>query len=565
MKKVLLALALVCGVALTKPASAQLADYSVAPNWTFSDINGNPYTLYSILDQGKTVVIDVSAAWCGPCWSYHNTGALESFYAAHGPSGDNTAMVFFIEGELTNTTAQLHGPALTGGTAATNTQGDWTAGTLYPIIDLATATPGASAFLSGYQIGYFPTVYMICPNRIIREIGQATAADIATAMASCPAPGGAVTTDAALISYTGTPTAYNCAAVNLPVIIQNNGSGPLSNVTVTAMNGTTAIGSATYTGTLATTYATATVTIPNVTFSAQPNLSFVITGGDGGTGIVTNNMISANLTYLNKVTAPISEPFSASFPSTDWNTTGGLWFTYGGTAITGHDGVNANYAAGCSFYSASAGTTGNLVLPELNMSALSGNAGLKFWVSYAGYNGTENDRLDVVVSTNCGASWTSIWNKSASTLATHAAFAGQYIATAAADWRQESVDLSAYVGQDNVLVAFKGTSGYGNYCWIDDINLTSTTGVQNISLNSGLSVYPNPATNNITLATNFAVAQEASIEITNVLGQVVYTQNLGMVNAGTNNIGINIADLSAGAYMVNLHTANGVSTTKFVK
>ena len=564
MKKVLLALALVCGVALTKPASAQLADYSVAPNWTFSDLNGNSYTLYSILDQGKTVVIDVSAAWCGPCWNYHNSGALETFYTTYGPSAQNTAMVFFIEGELTNTTAQLHGPASTGGTAATNTQGDWVTGTPYPIIDLATATPGASAFMSGYQIGYFPTIYMICPNRIIREVGQLTSAQLATEMATCPAPGGQVATDAAILAYRGPATAYNCAPVNLPVVIQNNGSGPLSNVTVTAMNGTTAIGTGTFTGTLTNLYDVATVTIPNVTFSAQPSLSFVITGGDGGTGIATNNMINANLTFLNKVTAPVSEAFTAAtFPPTDWNTDG--WFRYNGTAITGHDGVNTNAAAGCDFYNSTTGTVAYLVLPELNMTAMTGNAGLKFWMAHALYDGSETDRLDVVVSTNCGASWTSIWNKSGSTLATHAPTTSAYAPTTANDWRQESVDLSAYIGQDNVLVAFKGTSGYGNYCWIDDVNLTSTTGVQNLSVNNTLSVYPNPATNNITLAASFAAAQEVSIEITNVLGQVVYTQNLGTMNAGKNNIGINIADLSAGVYTVNVRSANGVSSTKFVK
>ena len=71
--------------------SAQLPSGAVAPDFTATDINGQSWHLYDILASGKIVVLEISATWCPPCWAYHNSGAMQELYAAHGPAGDNTA------------------------------------------------------------------------------------------------------------------------------------------------------------------------------------------------------------------------------------------------------------------------------------------------------------------------------------------------------------------------------------------------------------------------------------------------------------------------------------------
>ena len=155
-------------------AFSQLPANSDAPNFTARDINGRVWDLYDVLESGRPVIMDVSATWCGPCWSYHNSHAMKDLYETRGPQGTGEVMLFYIEGDNGTNTACLYGPS--GCNDAT--QGNWVNGTPYPIIDNANIA-------NAYDISYFPTIYKICPDKKVTEVGTLNAAGLWSSVEDC--------------------------------------------------------------------------------------------------------------------------------------------------------------------------------------------------------------------------------------------------------------------------------------------------------------------------------------------------------------------------------------------
>lgn len=75
------------------------------------------------------------------------------------------------------------------------------------------------------------------------------------------------------------------------------------------------------------------------------------------------------------------------------------------------------------------------------------------------------------------------------------------------------------------------------------------------------SVYPNPASGSTNVSFNLKQAGNVAVNITNLLGQTVATVNPGKLAAGSNNVSLNLSNIKAGVYFVNV-SVDGVSTTK---
>lgn len=139
--------------------------------------------------------------------------------------------------------------------------------------------------------------------------------------------------------------------------------------------------------------------------------------------------------------------------------------------------------------------TGTFVLrtPLLDFSSVS-KPMINFYVAAKRAGPSSNDILSVVVSTDGGVTYNAVplyekSNTTSSKLETVPASQVEvYIPSSASDWRHEIVDLSAYAGLPNVMVAFKVKSGNSNNVWIDNVNIidqpTATYHAENVTSGS---------------------------------------------------------------------------------
>ncbi|MCB0770648.1 MAG: redoxin family protein [Flavobacteriales bacterium] len=141
---------------------AQLPNGSTAPDFTLTDYYGTTHNLYTYLDAGKTVFVEIFAAHCPSCWAYHQTHRLKNIHELYGPDGSDELMVLALEHDPWNDST-----AFTGDHEPWVSAGDWLTGTPYPIFNVEDPDRGV---FEDYNVTFYPVVYAICPDRILERV-----------------------------------------------------------------------------------------------------------------------------------------------------------------------------------------------------------------------------------------------------------------------------------------------------------------------------------------------------------------------------------------------------------
>ena len=92
-----------------------------------------------------------------------------------------------------------------------------------------------------------------------------------------------------------------------------------------------------------------------------------------------------------------------------------------------------------------------------------------------------------------------------------------------------------------------------------------STGIDNVNIDyATMQVYPNPATDAINVKFDLQDIDGSSVTVSDITGRVIATIDRDRMSKGLNDISLSTSKLSAGIYMVQLHTLNGTTTQKVV-
>lgn len=353
-------------------------------------------------------------------------------------------------------------------------------------------------------------------------------------------------------------------SINPTINVKNNGNNAITGLTVTPyINGnaqTPYVANVNIAG-----GSTANVALGTYTLAGGPShvFSVNITGVSGGDINSANNNGSYN--FVNVTTyfpGPVTQSFATSspFPPTNWFKTNADGGTYNWSWHSA--GLNGAGSAKYDFYNnAVIGDVDELYLPPSDMTGLN-NIVLSYDYAYTYYTpapNNENDKLEVKVSTDCGATWTTVDMMSGTSMTTAPSMTAAFVPNAN-QWKNKVVSLPMAANNPSVLVKFVATADYGNNLYIDNVNLQSVTALKKYNLEQLVQIFPNPTKDASNLTIHAKNDATANITVMNMLGQVIYKASKN-IQTGFNQFALPSNEWQSGTYLININV-DGENTVR---
>ncbi len=372
---------------------------------------------------------------------------------------------------------------------------------------------------------------------------------------------------------------FTCSSSYKPIItIKNVGTDNITSFTITAKFGTGPAVVSNWTGTIAP-QATADIILNAMPLNPGTNSNLIVfTSNPNG---AADQKISNDTGHLGGVvfplvTLPYAEGFeNVSFPPNNWqrfNTDAGItWQRTTTAAKTGNASMFIN-----NFDYTLNGSIDWMYLPLVQVKGKD-SAFLTFQVAAATYSPPDSlfnptDTLEILVTSDCGLSYTSVYKKWGKELVTtgNVATKTAFVPTAG-QWRMDTAFLGDFSSStaDYVQAIIKNTTNYENNIYIDDINITVKDANPNLK-QKGMMITPNPFRESFVLQYYQKPLNIEYINVYNHIGQLVWQKKLSMGipgnNFGPNYLQVNLGALSSGIYTVQIvYRAKETQTIKVLK
>jgi len=199
-----------------------------------------------------------------------------------------------------------------------------------------------------------------------------------------------------------------------------------------------------------------------------------------------------------------------------------------------------------------------IITPLLSLDNSTSSSSLRFDHFYSLFHPSFADTLSILVSTDCGDSWSVVYNKGGIELSTHPETGSNQLPDSLAQWVTEYVDLSNY-GGETILIKFRTMNRKGNHLLVDNILVYSgdePAGVTETEL-TNLLLYPNPGQNDYRLK-GWNDGMRLDYTVMDAYGRSVKS---GMLTSPE----ISLQGISKGLYFVRLVSEHVDKTLRIVK
>ncbi len=311
------------------------------------------------------------------------------------------------------------------------------------------------------------------------------------------------------------------------------------------------------------------------------SVSLTVTVSAGNDQIIKNDIIYIINTGSGETTPFIESFESTSFPlhpddnNKDWSIESEGLYTWERTSwasTSGYASIKIHNSGNDK------GTVNSLISPNIIIDGIQDTA-INFKIAYAKKTSSSNDELEVYVSYDCGKNWKFRYGRSGNSLATNGGeiVSGTFI-PAPDEWRQETATLnSLYADSSYIRIKFQCTSGGGNYLYIDDINISGNTAIDDLKHQANIPnfhIYPNPFNPGfIPAKISYELFEKSNVMITvsNIFGKVLGTFTKEQIKG---HYDLNLSDIvssrllgvgiDSGVYFIKLTTDNYSITRKLV-
>lgn len=325
---------------------------------------------------------------------------------------------------------------------------------------------------------------------------------------------------------------------------------------------------------------TSTAVSPTITYPAPGlyNVTLLASTAAGTDSMIAAGYVRVQSTNLGLTTPTIELfenpqfPVDTADPFRTWDVVpapgaGTTWAYTNAAAIQGTGSVRLRLLA------TMAGNEYDLISPNIILAAPLQRPYLTFKRAYARRASTDDDRLTMSTSFDCGKTWITRGGsavRSAAQLQTGPTSGAAFIPTAA-QWAADSLLISSttMAAGSHVMVRFRVLSDRGNNFYLDDLRLSgrTVTGLATATpVGSSLSVFPNPSDGDAQLRVATGPTGGATLRVYDAAGRLIgQPYAVAPTGAGQSRevaLQTVAGSLAAGVYVVELTTADGARRTQ---